>query len=316
MVSIEKIVPEAPGVATYHLRFRDPAEARRYHFQPGQFNMLYLPGVGEVAISLSADPASSGTLAHTIRVAGNVTRSLAALRPGDTLGLRGAYGQGWPLDAACGADVVLVAGGIGLAPLRPAICHLLAHCSDYGNLTLLYGARTPDDLLFTSQRTDWIDRGMNVETTVDRPAADWEGCVGAVTLPLARLRLPRPADTVIFTCGPEVMMKYVIRTAAARGITTERIWCALERNMQCAVGMCGHCMLGSEFICKDGPVLRRPRKPLFVGRSIMTTPAPKLAVFKFASCDGCQLALLDAEDELLDIATSSTCATFSKRRAS
>ena len=145
VVSIEKIVPEAPGVATYHLRFRDPAEARRYHFQPGQFNMLYLPGVGEVAISLSADPASSGTLAHTIRVAGNVTRSLAALRPGDTLGLRGAYGQGWPLDAACGADVVLVAGGIGLAPLRPAICHLLAHRSDYGNLTLLYAraARRP-----------------------------------------------------------------------------------------------------------------------------------------------------------------------------
>jgi NAD(P)H-flavin reductase len=258
-VAIDKIAPETRGVATYHLRFCDPADAGRYRFQPGQFNMLYLPGVGEAAISLSDNPSSSQTLSHTIRVAGNVTRSLAALRPGDTLGLRGPFGNGWPLEVVRGADVVLVAGGIGLAPLRTAIYHLLAQRSDYGTLTLLYGARTPEDLLFAPQHAEWIDRGLSVQTTVDRPAAGWEGRMGVVTQMLARLPLARPADTVVFTCGPEVMMKYVIRTAATRGITAKRIWCALERNMQCAVGLCGHCMFGSEFICKDGPVLRADR---------------------------------------------------------
>jgi len=258
-VVLDSVTPEVPGVATYHLRFRDAGAKVAYRFDPGQFNMLYIPGVGEVAISLSADPSSRTTWAHTIRAVGNVTRSLAALRPGETLGLRGPYGSSWPLAQIEGADVVLVAGGIGLAPLRPAICHLLAHSARYGSLTLLYGGRTPASLLFAQEYHAWAKRGLPVETTVDRWVPGWPGRVGVVNLLLERMRLARTSGTIILTCGPEVMMKYVVRSALDRGITPDRIWCSLERNMQCAVGFCGHCQLGPAFLCKDGPILRADR---------------------------------------------------------
>jgi NAD(P)H-flavin reductase len=252
-VEIAGITPEIPGVATYHLRLRDADAHARYQFLPGQFNMLYLPGVGEAAISLSG---GGLTWDHTIRVAGNVTRTLAGLGVGGTLGLRGPYGSYWPLDVCAGADVVVVAGGIGLAPLRPAISELVGDRKRFGRRTLLCGARTPDTLLYTRQYDDWTDRGLDVQTTVDRPQPGWPGNVGVVPLLVDRLRPLAPGNSVLFVCGPEVMMRYTVRSALERGLRKDQIWVTLERNMQCAVGLCGHCQLGPQFVCKDGPIFR------------------------------------------------------------
>ena len=255
-VRIEKIVPEIAEVATYELAFIDSSTAATYQFLPGQFNMLYLPGVGEVAISISADPRSRERWAHTIRVAGSVTQSLARLQPGATLGLRGPYGNPWPVSACEGRDVILVAGGIGLAPLRPVIYEVLANRNRYRNVTVLVGARTPEGLLYPGQYADWKAAGMELQTTVDRASPGWTGNVGVVPQLLDRMSLPAPQETVVLVCGPEVMMHFTVKSAQRRGVPVENIWLSSERNMQCAVGFCGHCQLGPTFVCKDGPVYR------------------------------------------------------------
>jgi NAD(P)H-flavin reductase len=264
-VIIQSVEREVAGVATYHLAFREPHTGGEYQIRPGQFNMLYLPGSGEVPISVSGEDALRQTWAHTIRVAGNVTQVLAGLPVGASLGLRGPYGSAWPLDECVGHDVILVAGGIGLAPLRPAVRHLLKHRERYGRLTLLYGARTCDTLLYQAEFQEWSNQGMNIVTTVDRATAGWLGNVGVVTLLLDRLRPLTPARSAVMVCGPDVMMRYVVRSAMARGIGSRQIWLSLERNMQCAVGLCGHCQLGPAFICKDGPVFRHDRIAPYLG---------------------------------------------------
>lgn len=258
-VRIAEITSEVAGVTTYDFEFTDAAQAARYRFLPGQFNILYLPGVGEAAISLSAHPNSRDRWAHTIRVAGNVTQTLARLEKGATLGLRGPYGSSWPIADCLGRDILFVAGGIGLPPLRPAIYHVLEHRAQYGSVTLVYGARSPDAMLYTREYDRWIAAGIDVQTTVDRASTTWTGNVGTVTVVLDRLPLPRPDKTVVFTCGPDVMMHFTAQSALARGLTAEQVWLSSERNMQCAVGLCGHCQLGPEFVCKDGPVFRYDR---------------------------------------------------------
>ncbi len=258
-VTIDRVIPETPGVATYDFVFTDDNVGGRYSFLPGQFNMLYLPGVGEVAISISGNPADRSKLPHTIRVAGNVTQELARLGEGGSLGLRGPFGASWPLADCAGMDVVLVAGGIGLAPLRPAIYDLLANRDRYGRLTLLYGSRTPAGLLYTDEYEQWRARGLDIQTTVDRTTDHWKGNVGVVTTLLERLTLPRPENTALMTCGPEVMMWYTIQSARECGFRDDNLYVSLERNMNCAVGLCGHCQFGPEFICKDGPVFRYDR---------------------------------------------------------
>lgn len=257
-VEIRDVRPEIDGVATYDLAFRDDEFRAAYRFAPGQFNMLYLPGAGEIAISISDDPRNTESCAHTIRVAGNVTRTLAAMKAGDTLGLRGPFGTSWPLAECIGRDVVLVSGGIGLAPLRPAIHAMLQDRRKFGRLNLLYGARSPKTLLYEGEYDDWTHRGMKVQTTVDRSEPNWTGNVGVVTLLLERLQAD-PHNTVLLCCGPEVMMKFTVMGALRRGLAPEQIWISTERNMQCAVGLCGHCQLGPAFICKDGPVFRYDR---------------------------------------------------------
>lgn len=262
-MQIEAIRPEIEGVFTFDLRFRQEADRKSYQFLPGQFNMLYLPGVGEAAISLSGAAADADGWRHTVRVAGRVTYTLANFRAGDTIGVRGPFGQGWPVHEWCGADVVLVAGGIGLAPLRPVIYELLARRNEFGQITVIYGARTPETLLYSSEYNTWEQAGITVQTTVDRASTAWRGHQGVVTLLLDRLSLPRPEQTHVAMCGPEVMMRYAAISAAKRGIPDERQWVSLERNMQCAAGLCGHCQLGPVFVCKDGPVFRADRvRPL------------------------------------------------------
>jgi NAD(P)H-flavin reductase len=227
--------------------------AAAYRFEPGQFNMLYLPGFGESAISVSSDPARRGTLSHTVRVAGNVTQALARKKVGDHIAVRGPFGSCWPVESYRGSDVVIACGGIGLAPLRPAINHILNHRDEYGRVFLLYGARTPKDLLYTTEYDQWRAGGIEVETTVDIGDSDWKGHMGVVPMLFYRLRL-QPKQTIVLTCGPEIMMRFVVYEALARRLHPEDIFVSLERNMSCAMGFCGHCQYGPHFVCKDGPV--------------------------------------------------------------
>jgi len=230
-------------------------------FAPGQFNMLSVPGVGEVAVSISGDAeAGDGApLVHTTRAVGAVTRAITALRPGDAIGVRGPFGTAWPVQAAEGADVVVVAGGIGLAPLRPAVLHVLRHRERYGRVVLLYGARTPEDLLYVRQLETWRRRlDVDVMVSVDRAHPRWRGNVGVVTTLLARAPFD-PASAVAMVCGPEVMMRFVAAGLEERGVPREQVWLSLERNMQCGCGLCGHCQLGPIVVCRDGPVFRHDR---------------------------------------------------------
>ncbi|NOX63348.1 MAG: Ni/Fe hydrogenase subunit gamma [Chloroflexi bacterium] len=250
---ITRIREEAYAIATYELAFEDESVRLSYHFQPGQFNMLYLPGIGEAPISLSSDPAQPGVMGHTIRYAGNVTQAIGRLQVGDVIGVRGPYGQPWPIDQLRGQDVCIVTGGIGLAPLRPVIYAILQQRQDFGRVFLLYGARTPADMLYTDEFEAWEKRDIRVLQTVDRAAPTWKGHVGVVPMLFYHIRLD-PRKTVVLTCGPEIMMHFVIYEALARRIPKERIFVSLERNMKCGIGLCGHCQLGPTFVCKDGPV--------------------------------------------------------------
>lgn len=263
-VEIEAVDAEYAGVATYHLRLTDPAARASYSCLPGRFNMLYLPGVGEAAISVSGyDPATESWL-HTIRTAGSVTQTLAGLGVGGRLLLRGPFGTAWPTELFAGRDIVFVSGGIGLAPLRPAIDWALDHRATLGRLTLLHGARSPETILYDDAFPAWRERGLKIEVIVDRSAPGWLGPVGVVTLLWDRYRLDDPDRTLLLTCGPDIMMRFVATGALARGLKPTQLWLSLERNMQCAVGFCGHCQLGPAFICKDGPIMRYDRLAPFL----------------------------------------------------
>ncbi|MGI9431735.1 MAG: FAD/NAD(P)-binding protein [Myxococcota bacterium] len=221
---------------------------------PGQFNMLWAFGVGEAPISISGASASGAPLVHTIRAVGNVTRALCAVAPGDPVGVRGPFGSCWPVEAARGRDVVVVAGGIGLAPLRPVLYHLETQREDYGRVALLYGTRSPDDILFRSELENWRARfDLDVYVTVDAAPPGWGSNVGAVTQLVPSIPFD-PADAIALVCGPEVMMHFATRALVDRGVRRDAIHLSMERNMQCAVGLCGHCQWGAEFVCKTGPV--------------------------------------------------------------
>jgi NAD(P)H-flavin reductase len=238
-------------------------------FLPGQFNMLYVFGVGEVPISISGDAAQLQTLMHTVRSVGTVTKALRKLKRGDVLGVRGPFGSHWPVEGARGSDVVIVAGGIGLAPLRPVLYPLLADRERYGRIVLLYGARTPEDLLYKRELEKWRGRfDLNVDVTVDSATGDWCGNVGVVTTLISRAEFD-PLETVAFICGPEVMMRFTILELEKLGLGAEKIFISMERNMKCAIGLCGHCQFGPTFICREGPVFRYDRiKPFFGKREI------------------------------------------------
>ncbi len=242
---------EAAGVVTLDL---EPLGGPSFAFAPGQFNMLYAFGIGEVPISISGDPTTSGPIPHTIREMGAVTRALCGMQPGEAVGVRGPYGTHWPVERAEGGDVVIVAGGIGLPPLRPAVYHLLANRDRYARVVLLYGSRTPDDLLFTDELAAWRSRfDLDVQVTVDAAMGGWKGNVGVVPDLIPRARFD-PAGAVGFVVGPEIMMRFAVQGLLAAGLTQDRVFLSMERNMQCAVGMCGHCQIGPFFVCRDGPV--------------------------------------------------------------
>jgi NAD(P)H-flavin reductase len=233
---------------------------------PGQFNMLYVFGVGEVPISISGDPEDSSALQHTTRAVGTVTKALQRLKKGGTVGIRGPFGSQWPVDQARGCDCVIVTGGIGLAPLRPALYSLLAHRERYRKIVLLYGARSPEDILYRRELERWRSKlDLDVHVTVDRAGSDWRGTVGVVPTLVRRVRFD-PSNTTAMVCGPEVMMRFTLRELESRGVEDRQIYLSMERNMKCAVGFCGHCQFGPTFICKDGPVFRFDRIAAIFGK--------------------------------------------------
>lgn len=242
-----------PDLHAYRMRLLDPAARPRFDFQPGQFNMVYVPGVGEVAISISSDP-DEEDLEHTIRIVGRTTRVIETRGPGDVLGLRGPYGNGWPLLEARFKDVLVVTGGLGCAPVSGAIDYMFRRRANYGHLTILHGVKKPTDLVHRARFDVWRrEPDTTVLLTTDQPDRAWRDRTGVVTELFEEVAID-PARTVVLMCGPEVMMRYAVRTLRARGVRDDRIYVSLERNMQCAVGWCGHCQLGPEFVCKDGPI--------------------------------------------------------------
>jgi NAD(P)H-flavin reductase len=219
---------------------------------PGQFGMVYVFGIGEVPISVSGAPDRPGPVVLTVRAVGAVTEAICASEPGDVLGLRGPIGTAWPISSSGGRDVVVVAGGIGLAPLRPVVLYALEHRSELGEVVILYGARTPDDLLYRSELESWSAQA-SVDVTVDAAGIGWPGKVGVVPKLLPGASFDA-ASAVAFVCGPEIMMHFTVKALLERGVAPGRINLSLERNMRCGVGHCGHCQLGPTLICRDGPV--------------------------------------------------------------
>lgn len=221
-------------------------------FLPGQFNMLYLFGFGEVPISISGDPGKKDELVHTVRSVGAVTKAMRRLKEGDEIGVRGPFGTGWPLlQKDC--DVLLIAGGVGLAPLRSALLYLTAHKDQYKKVTLLYGTRTPQDILYKDELKQWEKLGVEIHISVDHADIDWSGHVGVITTLITKY-LTSPQNTLVLLCGPEIMIKFSLQELLRTKINERAIYIAMERNMQCAVGFCGHCQYGPYFLCKDGPI--------------------------------------------------------------
>jgi NAD(P)H-flavin reductase len=244
-------------------------DAGRMTFEPGQFNMLYAFGVGEIPVSVSGDPGRSGPLVHTVRAVGAASQAVTRLKPGDALGLRGPFGSAWPVAESGGSDVLVVAGGLGLAPLRPAIYRLFAERERYGRVTVLYGTRSPSDIIFRRELERWRRRlDVGVEVTVDHADRQWHGQVGVVTKLIGHAAFD-PDHTVALVCGPEIMMRFTATALEAARVAPQRIFLSLERNMKCAIGQCGHCQLGPALVCRDGAVMRYDRaRPLLTVREL------------------------------------------------
>jgi len=254
LYKVQHVRRETDDTITFELGLA--AGRQPFRFSAGQFNMLYVRGIGEVPISISGDPGSPETLVHTTRAVGAVTRAMRTLKVGDMLGVRGPFGVGWPVEQAVGHDVLVVAGGIGLAPLRPTVYQLLANRDRYGKVVILYGTRTPADILFRKEVEAWRARlDIEVYVTVDRATEGWRGNVGVVTKLIPRAPFDR-TRTMAMICGPEIMMRFTALELERRGVETDHIYLSMERNMKCGIGLCGHCQCGATFICKDGPVFR------------------------------------------------------------
>jgi sulfhydrogenase subunit gamma (sulfur reductase) len=257
-------VQESPTIFTLRLRFTDPEQHAAYSFAPGQFNMLYLYGVGEVPISIVSDPEDVHLFDHTIRAVGRVTRGLAQLEAGDRLGIRGPYGRGWPLELAENRDVMIVTGGLGCAPVVSVINYVMRRREQFRRLIIMQGVKHSEDLIWRNQYTHWSGLPeTQVLVAADEGAALWPWHVGHVTDLFDRVEMDF-STAVAMMCGPEGMMQVAIEQLHARGMGEDNLFLSMERSMKCAMGLCGHCQRGGQFVCKDGPVFSYAQvKPLF-----------------------------------------------------
>ncbi len=263
---VEKI-REAEDINTYRLQLVDEQTREHFRFKAGQFNMVYLFGVGEVAISIVSDPDEPEMLDHTIRAVGRTTKAIADLQPGEILGIRGPFGEGWPLEEAKGRNVVIVTGGLGCAPVVGAIEYIFRRRAQYGSVKILHGVKTPHDLLYRERFDAWRRHpDTEVLLTSDQPDKTWRYHVGVVTELFEQVSIDSAKSTVLM-CGPEIMMRLGVPILIRRGIPERAIYVSLERHMECGIGLCGHCQMGPYFLCKDGPVMRYDRVEQWFGRT-------------------------------------------------
>ncbi len=260
---------EGPSVITFRLRFTDPEFRKQYSFQPGQFNMVYLYGVGEVAISIVSDPVcpvEECLYDHTFRVVGRVTKGLAGLKEGDRLGIRGPFGRGWPVEEAVNKNIIVVTGGLGCAPSVSAINYMLARRDNYGHLKIFQGVKCSGDLIYCDLYDKWDeDANTKVYLSSDEPDPEWKWEVGTVVDHLKQIDI-EPEKTICMMCGPEGMMKAAAETLIAKNLSEDQIYLSMERNMKCGVGLCGHCQIGGDFVCKDGPVFKYTEIKALLGK--------------------------------------------------
>jgi NAD(P)H-flavin reductase len=257
---------ESTDIVTFRLQLKDPQQQKQFCFQAGQFNMLYVFGVGEVAISIVSDPDEPQFLDHTIRIVGRVTQVLGTMQVGESVGVRGPFGVGWPMAEAKGKDILVVTGGLGCAPVVGAIEYMFRRRKDFGALTILHGVKTPYDLLYRERYDTWRHQpDTRVLLTSDEPGKTWRDHVGVVTELFDQLHLP-PDKTLVMMCGPEIMMRVACNILSHQGIRPDSMYVSLERHMECGIGLCGHCQLGPYFLCKDGPVMRLDRLMPFLGK--------------------------------------------------
>lgn len=262
---IERI-QEAEDIFTLNLAFTNTLYRREYHFSPGQFNMLYLYGVGEVAISIVSDPKQSNIISHTIRVVGRITRGLANLKVGDRIGVRGPFGRGWPINEAIGKEVVVVSGGLGCAPVTSAINYITKRPNLYGRLKILQGIKRSSDHIYHEKYSKWAEL-PNTEVIISADEGDpsWSGAIGFVTEHIKNLNFDI-YKTVVMMCGPEIMMRVATKNFLDKKVPEENIFLSMERNMHCGIGHCGHCQIGGNFVCKDGPVFSYPEIKELLGK--------------------------------------------------
>jgi sulfhydrogenase subunit gamma (sulfur reductase) len=247
-------IEESRTIFTLRMEFADSHAQEVFSFDPGQFNMLYLHGVGEIPISIVSDPEDDHFFDHTIRSVGRVTRGMERLQVGDSLGVRGPFGRGWPMDQASGRDLLLITGGLGCAPLVSVVNYLLRRREEYGRIVLLQGVRHADDLIWRERYDRWSrEKDTEVLLAADVITEHWRGHQGNVVALLEHVEID-PANTLVMLCGPEVMMQAAIGHLLERGFSDRQLWLSMERNMQCGIGQCGHCQLGPRFVCRDGPV--------------------------------------------------------------
>lgn len=253
-VRIVDVIQENANTLTFTMELVDETARKLYRWVPGQFNMLYVHGVGEAAISISSDPDRPELIGHTIRIVGSVTRAISRLGRGGIVGLRGPFGRGWPLNELQSGDIVLVAGGIGLAPLRPVVYWLLRNRDRFRRVILLFGCRTPEDRLFVKELDEWSSRDkLDALVTVDNATGGWAGPVGVVTKLLQRIKVNADRTTVM-VCGPRMLNRAAAWSFLQLHVPPEQVYLSLERNMHCGFGQCGHCQYGPKFVCRDGPV--------------------------------------------------------------
>lgn len=252
-------IQESPTIFTLRLRLVDEEARNAYRFAPGQFNMVYLYGVGEVPISIASDPQDTNLLGHTIRAVGRVTEGLSRLGAGERLGLRGPYGRGWPLAEAEGKDIVVVTGGLGCAPVVGVINYIIMRRERFGRLTVIQGVKHAEELIWRERYAYWNTLpDTQVLLAADHGGPLWPWHVGLVTEVFDQMEMT-PERTVAMMCGPEGMMRAAVRNLTERGLAEDSIYLSMERNMQCAIGQCGHCQFGASFICRQGPVFAYSR---------------------------------------------------------
>ncbi|MDT7042832.1 FAD/NAD(P)-binding protein [Candidatus Nitronereus thalassa] len=258
---------ESPDILSLRLQFEDSEMRETFRFKAGQFNMLYVFGVGEVAISIVSDPDEPEFLDHTIRVVGRVTNVIGHMDIGDTLGIRGPFGKGWPMEEAKGKDVVVITGGLGCAPVVGAIEYMFRRREEYGAIKIIHGVKTPHDLLFRERFDQWR-RHPNTDVLLasDEPGKTWHYHVGVVTELFDEVEV-HPDKAIVMMCGPEIMMRVAVNMLSHRGLRPDGMYVSLERHMECGIGLCGHCQMGPFFLCKDGPVMRLDTILPFLGKS-------------------------------------------------